>query len=197
MGALATQPADGKAAKPAPRRKRRLSPKAKELIELVSGGVKPAMAAKVVKLSDRQARRIITRPDVQQLLHDMAVHRVTLAKGMAIDTIIEMAQQRDSKKVALEAAERIAAIGNIRPPPASTAPNVSVNIGFMSPDAVAFYDRTHMTLRTKADRAEFDRLAEKGAFGTGGSGFKGYVVDLSEYEDNHTPPAGEQVRGEP
>ena len=87
----------------------------------------------------------------------------------------------------LESAVRVLSVAGIKPP---EGPGVQVNVGIMSSIGREFLDRTGHTLRTKEDRAEYERLNAQGVFAS--DGWPGYILDYSPQDDSP-----EQVPHEP
>ena len=145
--------------------KRPLSKKARELVEMVAGGVKTGVAARAVNLSDRQARRVIKRSDVQVMLDDMARATLTLAKGPAASKLVSL-MDSTSEKVKLDACKHVLSCGGIKPP---DGPGVRVSIGIG-----AFPSRGVIT----ADMSEDEAKAIEAKWGNYGGG--GYLLDLRE-----------------
>jgi hypothetical protein len=139
-------------------------------------------------LCERQVRRIASKPGINAMI--VAKARDTLSKNTAraADKLVSLMDQTDSKKVSLDAAQRILDVANIRPPQGPGA-NVNVNVGVMTPEGAAWKRRTNQIITTREDREEYERLSAQGAFE--GGGLVGYILDFSEYDK------GERRLGQP
>lgn len=184
MGAVAKRQDAG--AKAIRRRNRDLSPKARKFLELVSDCGNVALACRGADLSESQGRRLMKKPNVIHLLDAMAVQRLALHRGVAANTLVEMCQQRDSKKVAMESAERILAIGNIRPPASNARPAVNVSVGMLP----------GLVIHTREERTRYREMLDKGVIDVVPGG---YLIDCAPDDDEpeqaeHRPNGAEQAR---
>lgn len=109
----------------------RISGKFAKAFEAICDGAAPNLAAKISGLSERHVRRQLARPEIKALLNERARDIVAHAGPMAASRLVALAQQNDSKHVAVDASKHLLGIQNIRPPAASVAPLVNINAGYI------------------------------------------------------------------
>jgi hypothetical protein len=96
-----------------------LSAKFLKAFDVLCSGASPSLAALASGLSERHIYRQLARAGVKALLAERAQEIIQRAGPMAAARLVALAQQDDSKAVAVDATKHILGIQNIRPPPAA------------------------------------------------------------------------------
>jgi len=104
-------------------------PRFTKAFELLCQGVPKPVIAQVTGYSMRSIYRNLAKPEVKQLMVQIAKETVAEAAPRAALKLTELMAQTDSKKVSLEAVQHILGTAGIRPAPASSV----VNLNFVPP----------------------------------------------------------------
>jgi hypothetical protein len=105
-----------------------LSARFGKAFEVLCDGASPSLAALASGMSERHIYRMLARPEIKALLDERAHDIIKRAGPMAASRLVALAQQDESKAVAVDATKHILGIRNIRPPAASP---VQVNVTTM------------------------------------------------------------------
>jgi len=144
------------------------------------------------KVSRRQVQRIAGKPGINAMILAKARDTITKNSARAADKLAGL-MDSTSQKVQLEASKHLLSVSGIQPPQGPGA-RVSVNVGVMSPEGLAWSRRTGQVIRTREDREEYEQLKAKGAFE--GGGLVGYVIDWSPENEQEAKQIERQSKTE-
>src|SRR5262249_33460220 len=85
------------------------------------------LAAAYAQLTERQVRRVLAKPGMQGMMRPRARDILAKHEPMASERVVALMKQDVSRKVALEAAQRILDVGGVKPPAAG--PTIKVGVG--------------------------------------------------------------------